>query len=100
VTYASTRGQAGHPQFEGRSLSDERRLIPGFTRVPLVTGHLAQPQMQRPDLGHSLGCDLFHQAEHRLALVEVVDRYQDPREHRTSRGLHLIRWATGVNSII
>ena len=49
VTYASAGGEAGHPQFERRSLGDERRLIPGFARVPLITRHLAQPQVQRPD---------------------------------------------------
>ena len=74
-------GEAGHPQLEGRRLGDKGGLIPGFGRVPPVTGQLGLPQMQRPDLGSSLGRHVLHQIEHWLALVHVADCQQDPLEH-------------------
>jgi hypothetical protein len=89
VAHGPADGEAGHPQLEGRRLGDKGSLIPGLGRDPPVAGQLVYPQMQRPDLGHSLGRDILHQFEHGLALVHVVDRQQDPREHPTSRGLHL-----------
>ncbi len=79
----ATGGEAGHSQLERRRLGDEGGLVAALKRAPVVSRHLAQPQMQHPNLGNPFGRDTVDEAEYLLALAHVIDRRQDPREHRT-----------------
>src|SRR5215467_2946830 len=80
VAHAAARGQAGHAELKDRGVGHERSIAAALPGVPAVAGELALAQMQRPYL-RGVGGHVLHQFQRVLAVVEVLNRYQDLGEH-------------------